>query len=96
MLAIRDRIRPDDGALTLRFAGERHTTADWTLGGIRIERPRCPMSVDDRITGQIQGLGHAGPFEAWVGAVDDDGTVSLRFDVVPLDMFMEMARLRGA
>lgn len=82
--------------LVLRFGGTRVATADWSPGGVRLDRPVARRLAPDRpVTGEIEGFGVAGPFEGHISHADETGAF-LRFDSVPTPLFVEMLRQRGA
>jgi len=82
--------------LVLRFGGTRVATADWSPGGVRLDRPAARrLAPDSPVAGEIEGFGVAGPFEGHISHADESGAF-LRFDSVPTPLFLEMLRQRGA
>ena len=82
--------------LHLKIDGKRFKTADWSLGGFRINGYHKRLKIGDRLTGQIKSINSSGPgtFVAEVVRIAETGGIGLRLLEITPAVFIAMAGLK--
>ena len=83
-------------ALLLEIDGKRFKTADWSLGGFRINCYHQTVEIGDRLTGTIKSINSSGQgtFVAEVVRIAETGDIGLRLLEITPAVFIAMAGLK--
>ncbi len=83
--------------LVLKIDGKKYKTANWSLGGFRIDGFHNPSKPRNEISGTIGAIGSVGPgkFVAEVTRVCENGQIGMRLLEVSPATFLAMTELRA-